>query len=203
MKTLLSLPKINFLGIYAVPEYQYGRLAGQFTSMGGGSLMVLLNKQLGIGMSGYSTFPNFTPAQISTGSTMQLRTHYGGLKVEYTLHPNSKIHVSFPMLIGGGRASIDSAGRRGHDFYGRGPTHGPGPGSELSFVFVQPGINLEANVLRFMKVFAGASYRIVSGGHTHYSNTSALESPTLGQLQGLSFSAGVKIGYDFHLYKKK
>ncbi len=201
METLLPSPKINFLGVYLLPEYQYGYLAGQFTSMGGGSLMLTLNKQIGVGVSGYMAFPNYTPTQISTDHSLQLRTQFGGGRIEYTLNPNSKIHVSFPLTIGGGRASIDSAGQRGHDPYYH--NHSYGMGNGLSFFFVQPGVNVEANVLKFVKIFAGASYRIVSGGESHNQNGSTFDSPTLGQLQGLSFNAGIKIGYDFLLHRKK
>lgn len=51
-----------------------------------------------------------------------LKTRYfnridGGGRIEYTPHPNNPVHISFPLLIGGGQASIDSA-RRGSDHEG-------------------------------------------------------------------------------------
>ncbi len=207
MKTLLSLPKLpklNSLGFYLVPEYQYGRLAGQFTSMGGGSAMVVLNKSISVGLSGYSTFHNFTPSEISTNHDLQLRTQFGGAKIEYTLNPNNAIHFSFPLLIGGGRASIDSAGRgRGHDNRGPFTRYGGPPGNQVSFFLVQPGVNIEANLLRFVKVFTGVSYRIVSGGESRSSTNLLPGPPYLGQLQGISFNAGIKIGLDFQLHRKR
>jgi len=201
MNTLLTLPRISTLGIYFAPEYQYGRVAGQFTSLGGGSFMVTLNKRLGVGVGGYTTFHPYAPNEINSTSPQQFNAHYYGARLEYTLFPNSKVHVSFPLLIGGGQANIDSTGNH-FEGYRRGPHHGYPSGNSMSFLVVQPGINIETNVFRFMKVFAGASYRIVSGGESHTTNLS-VESPTLGQLQGLSFSAGIKIGYDFYLHSKK
>ena len=202
LKTLLTFPKINTVGIYAVPEYQFGSLAGQFTSMGGGSVMVSLNKKLSLGVSGYSNFTNFSPSQISEDPSLQLRAEFGGGKLEYTLNPNSPVHVSFPLLIGGGHASVDSAGSHGmearhqYSYDDHHHTHG----NEISFLVIQPGINVEVNLFPFMKIFAGTSYRIVSGGESITTNT-AIESPWLGQLHGLSFSAGIKIGYDFQMGK--
>ena len=76
-------------------------------------------------------------------------------------------------------------------------------GNGAAFIFVQPGVNIEANVLKFMKVFAGASYRIAASGESHHNNVTSFDSPTLGQLQGLTFNAGIKIGYDFYLHRKK
>lgn len=204
MKTMLTFPKPKFLGVYFVPEYQYGQLAGQFTSMGGGSLMVLLNKKLGIGVSGYTTMNNFTPSEISTDKSLALHAQFGGAKIEYTLNPNSRVHVSFPLLIGGGRSTIDSA-KRYHETWGQpGGMHSYSHhGNEISFYVIQPGVNAEANLFRFMKVFAGASYRFVSGGETRISNSNLSSPPALGQMPGISFSAGIKLGYDFYLHKKK
>jgi hypothetical protein len=206
MKTLMKLPKTNYLGVYLVPEYQYGNIAGEYTSMGGGSVMITLNKKLGIGAGGYRTWDNFTPSEISPNHALQLRAEFGGGKVEYTLNPNSLVHFSFPLMIGGGRASIDSTGRRpGPGMDGPYGHHGgPGEhGSQISFFLIQPGINVEANVLRFVKIFAGASYRIVSNSETHASPYISADPPSLSQLQGLSFSAGIKIGYDFQLHRKR
>ena len=164
--------------------------------------MVLLNKKLGLGVSGYSTLGNFSPSQISADHTLQLRAEFGGGKLEYTLNPNSPVHVSFPLMIGGGRARVDSVGMNDHEGRDQYPyySHNKSHGNEISFFVIQPGINVEANLFPFMKIFAGTSYRIVSGGESKTTNA-AIESPWLGQLQGLSFSAGIKIGYDFQLRK--
>lgn len=202
MKTLLVVPKPNFLGVYLVPEYQYGQLAGQFTSMAGGTAMVLINKKLGIGVSGYTTLHHFTPTSISSDKSLQMQAQFGGAKIEYTLNPNSPVHISFPLLIGGGRANIDSASRY-HETYGQPSMHENHHGSEISFFVIQPGVTVEANLFRFMKVFAGTSYRIVSGGETRTSPGSTLSPPALGQMAGLSFNAGLKLGYDFYMHKKK
>ena len=205
LKTILTSPKIKQLGVYVVPEYQFANLAGEFTSMGGGSVMVSLNKKLSIGVSGYSTLGTFSPTQISPDHTLEMSAQFGGAKLEYTLNPNSPIHVSFPLLIGDGRSTIDSIGNHneGKDYdYSHHDDQHSHHGNEISFLVIQPGINVEANVFRFMKVFGGANYRIVSGGESRTNNT-AIESPRLGQMQGLSFNLGIKIGYDFKLGKKK
>ncbi len=201
MKTLLTLPKISYLGLYVIPEYQLGRMNGQFTSLGGGSVMLSLNKKLSIGVSGFSTFDHFTPSQVNSPNALEMRSRFGGVRLEYTLYPNKLIHVSFPLLIGGGFANYDSTeGRMRYDpgMYGyrSDPFHHAG----TNFFLVQPGVNVEANVLRFVKVYAGASYRIAAGDTR---TSSVISAPNASQIQGLSFSAGVKIGYDFWLHRKR
>ena len=113
--------------------------------------------------------------------------------------------MSFPLLIGEGHLSIESIGMHEEGTYHNDSDHDgqhSQHGNEISFLVIQPGINVEANVFRFMKVFGGASYRIVSGGESTTNNT-AIEAPMLGQMQGLSFNLGIKFGYDFTLGKKK
>ncbi len=201
MNTLLKAPKLGSLGVYLVPEYQYGNMAGQFTSMGGVSLMVLFNQKLGVGFTAYGNSGNYVPKDLNLPEGLGLRSHFSGARIEYTLNPNKKIHFSFPMLIGRGQASIDSLSK-GHR-YGYGSSYHNQPHSdEISYLVIQPGVNLEFNVFRFMKVFGGASYRIVTNSHTHSSTTNMVEPPMLGDMQGLSLNAGIKLGYDFALRKK-
>jgi hypothetical protein len=80
---------------------------------------------------------------------------YGGLLLEYTLFPQSRIHVSFPLTIGGGYIyhshlahlsdSIDSQNRWYH--------HGD------HFFVIEPGVKLEVNVVKHLRVDLGISYR--------------------------------------------
>lgn len=219
MKTLFSgakkpLKKINYLGISAGTEMVYGTLAGTFTPMAGVSGMVHVNKKWGIGLAGYSTIgEQFTPKSLSSTQALNLNSMYGGLKLEYTFKPNSVVHLSFPLLIGGGISKIDSAGsRNGRDGeFDRGNKEGRGNepgrnayGGDASFLVIQPGINVEVNVFRFAKVFAGASYRIVPTVMKDNNTASLLPTPTANQLGGLNLSVGVKVGFfDYQLHQAK
>ncbi len=199
---------IKYLGLSVGSEFQYGSLAGQFTPMGGVSAMLHINKKFGIGMAGFSTVNNFTPTALNANLLLNLNVMYGGLKLEYTPNPNAPIHVSFPLLIGGGMARVDSAnnyrnnfggfGGRDHDRFGGRGLNGRG----TNFWVIQPGINVEANVIRFLKIYAGASYRITPSVNTE--TTTTLPTPTASQLSGLNLSAGVKLGlFDYQLHRER
>jgi hypothetical protein len=211
MRTLFSGNKksgksIKYLGLSVGSEFQYGSLAGAFTSLSGGSVMLHIDKKWGIGVAGFGNFNRFTPTALNANSLLNLNTMYGGLKLEYTPNPNAPIHVSFPLLIGGGVARVDSAsdyrngwryGSRGRndrrDGYNRDNTR---------FWVIQPGIIVEANVIRFLKIYAGASYRITPSVNTETSTT--LPTPTAGQLSGVNFSAGLKLGlFDYQLHRER
>lgn len=215
MKTLFSRvkrpsAKINYLGLSVSPQFQYGTLAGQFTPMRGMTGMLHINKKWGIGLGGYSTIGNqFTPTALNANKALSLRSMYGGLKFEYTPKPNSALHVSFPLLIGAGMAQVDSAGSRGSQFgWGGNNRHNRdfnrlGAGG-TAYMVIQPGVNLEANVFRFVKIFAGVSYRIVPATHQNDRVVTTLPSPSAGQLGGFNLNTGLKIGvFDYKLHRSK
>ncbi len=208
------LKKIKYLGLYVAPEVHYGGLAGGFTPMGGVSAMLQINKTWGIGGVAYSTFEGYAPTLLSSTKAYNFDAAFGGLKLEYTVKPNSLIHVSFPLIIGAGMARIDSAGRKRSDWdlFGEKGMKGEGMHGESGrrgdkddnlFFMIQPGINLEMNVFKYAKVFLGASYRI-AGGKSKTTSTNPLLIPTSSQISGFSMNAGIKVGlFDYNILKKK
>ncbi len=213
MKTLFSGTKnpmkpIKYLGLSIGSEFQYGSLAGEFTPMAGVSGTLHINKKWGLGLAGYSTVDNFTPTALNAKSLLNLNVMYGGFKLEYTPNPNATVHVSFPLLIGGGRARVDSASNYRDNFSGfGGRDRDRNGGREMNgrgtdFWVIQPGINIEANVIRFLKIYAGASYRLTPSVNTE--TTTALPTPTANQLSGVTLSAGLKIGlFDYQLHRER
>ena len=213
MQTLFSglknpIKKVKYLGLSVNAEFQYGAVAGQFTSLAGMSGMLHLNKKWGIGLAGYGTADrSFAPTSLNAAKALNLNLGYGGLKLEYTPRPNAAVHVSFPLLIGGGMARVDSVGNRnngdGRNGRERKGRNGFEFGGRTSFFVVQPGINLEANLFRFAKIYGGISYRIVPG--INDSNFVAnLPVPSSSQLSGVNFSAGLRVGiFDYSLQRAK
>ncbi len=202
IRTLVHLPKITHVGIYIAPEFQYGQLKGEFTSFGGGSAMLLFNKKFGFGVTmQHSIFLSYSPKGISP---LDLMASYGGLKLEYTCNPNAPIHLSFPLVIGGGSARLDSAtyfrsilpdtntqGDRMHREFDQSV-------SRNNYFVVQPGVQVEGNLFRFLKLYAGANYRFAF--ETYSSNSKLLPASTL---QGLSLNVGLKVGFFDYTLKKK
>jgi hypothetical protein len=209
MRTLFSGSKkskqpIKYLGFSVGSEFQYGSLAGEFTPIAGVSGMLHINKKWGIGVAGYSTMRNFTPTALNANSLLAMDVKYGGLKLEYTLNPNAPIHVSFPLLIGGGMARVDSANNYRNGFGGRDRDNRREFNGRNStrFWVIQPGVNVEANVIRFLKIYAGASYRITPSVNSE--TATALPTLTASQLSGLNFSAGIRLGlFDYQLHRER
>jgi len=192
-------PKIHYLGVYFAPEYQFGQLGGNFTSMGGGSLMLQFNKKLAVGLTSYGSFRRDNRTNIN-GT-------FAGLKVEYTVKPNAPIHVSFPLMIGVGGSGFRFGEFGEHHDGFRGNRDGgvlpDGTDPNISqtdndfnndvYKVIQPGVVAEANLARFAKVFVGANYRFAfnSAGYS-------------ADYQGFSASVGLKLGiFDYALRDKK
>jgi hypothetical protein len=82
---------------------------------------------------------------------------YGGVYVEYIMAPHKLVHLSFPLLVGGGGVFLSDT-----------PTpnlENPNLNiiaSDVIFV-VEPGVEIELNVIRFMRFTAGVTYRYCSG----------------------------------------
>lgn len=194
-KTLFANLKINTLGLYLAPEIQYGQLAGAFTGFRGGSAMLLLNNKFAIGINANSNFRNFTPTDLNSAQALRLQTHSLGLRLEYTLASHKLVHLSFPMTLGLGNASVDSvAGTNAtwddHHF-GSNSNRGLRNPNSTRFSYIQPGIHLDINVFKYGKFFVGAGYRF---NIYNSENTAALVNLTNAQLSGLTFQTGFKLG---------
>ena len=195
--TLFKHAKLHYLGLYVAPEIGYGQSSAAFTSFSGTSVMLLLNKRWGIGASGQMSLDeSFSPTAVSP---LQLRTAFGGAKVEYTIRPNSAIHLTIPVVFGMGEARADSAHVRsgGHDHNTPDDLDKEGDdGLRGEFLVLQPGLHLEANLFRFTKVFIGADYRFA---RKVGSDTNTLSANTL---QGFSIGAGLKVGlFDYRIHR--
>ena len=193
----LKWTRPQYLGVFVAPEFQYGQLNGAFTSISGASAMLLLNKKWGIGVTGQRSIDRaFSPSGVTP---LYLSTQFGGLKMEYTPRPNAAIHVTFPLVVGMGVASADSLSSRNgrDDLFEFGGKKNRGNDNRNSFVVIQPSIQVEANLVRFVKLFAGVNYRLA---FKENSTTNLLPSNTL---QGISFNFGAKMGlFDFHVKQK-
>ncbi|NNJ56338.1 MAG: hypothetical protein HKP14_09405, partial [Bacteroidia bacterium] len=146
----------------------------------GGSASVILNHKLGLGATG----TGFAGSQNITldGDKYSMYGGYGGFLIEPILFPKQTIHVSLPISFGGGEAAYfkDSLGYREWE-------HSYSNSFYNDFIFIEPGINIEINVTKFMRFGITGSYLI-----TNTLNTSKLANT---ELDGLSLSANLKFGW--------
>lgn len=130
----------------------------------GGRAGWLIDHHVMIGVAGNSfisepyveaDFPNIDQ------SGLYLMGGYGGLMIEPILAPNFPVHVSFPILIGGGGYVLNEESVFHVDDY----DYYYGPYNWDSFFVFEPGVEIELNVIKFFRVGFGASYRLTSNLH--------------------------------------
>jgi hypothetical protein len=181
-------------GVYLGVSQHFGRISNEnagFTSL---KVAYVANRKFEIGFEGtlfYSSQPNNTG--VYKGNDILLFGGYGGLHLEPILFGNRFISVSFPLLIGGGTATILERKENGNfefieeDFENNKYDFD-------SFFIVEPGINILYNISRYVQIETGVRYRI----------SESFKLPFYGKdnIKGFSAGLGIKIGV-FNIGRKK
>jgi hypothetical protein len=114
----------------------------------------VIGHNFAIGLAGNGFFNNFSKTQNS--NEYYLGGGYGGFYFEPIIFPTSSIHVSFPILIGGGGVTAIPQYYWDYDISPYNLDY------DVYFVF-EPAVELEFNVVKFFRLAVGASYRLTNG----------------------------------------
>jgi len=91
---------------------------------------------------------------------LNLAGGYGGLLIEPVLAPFSPVHLAFPVIIGAGGVAYVN-----YNWWEYSTYQNPVVTESDAFFVFEPGVELEFNVVRFMRIGIGASYRYTSKVH--------------------------------------
>lgn len=185
MKTLFKPHKLTSFGVSLQSQMLFDK-GGPERAMG---FQVHLNNKLSLGIASFNSNPrNDDPNRYAD----EPRRRFNALTMEVTPMANKVFHLSFPLAIGRiqeeaplinypaypGTAYQPLPYRQAHDRFSNGPRA----------LGVQPGINLEVNLFKYVKVFGGANYRFAFG-----------EEKTDGMAKAAG-TIGVKVGvFDYRI----
>ena len=177
----LTGPEHN-LGFYIGFHSEYSQIAGYDAFGAGGTFAMIANHGLAIGFSGKGFMSE--PYEIVPGShtSYSYAGGYGGFLIEPILFPKFPVHVSFPILIGAG--GIAKSILTNYDY--------PYDYTEVfvedaeAFLIAEPGVELEFNVARWLRLGLGASYRFT----TTFEPSSFDSNPMDGFTGGFSLKFG-------------
>ncbi|MBO3698695.1 hypothetical protein [Roseivirga sp. E12] len=187
MKTLFGNGGIYSHGGYGGLSTSYSNIGGRDAILIGGRGAWLINHRLGIGLAG-TGFLTEARTDLQLNDRYEFVGGYGGLFLEFIVNPESPVHISFPLTIGAGGIAY----ARSHNSFRGGDFDFLEEDSQAFFV-VEPGIELELNVIKFMRVAFGASYRYTSDIDLNYLNDGqAITSKDA--LRGLSGGITLKFG---------
>lgn len=133
----------------------------------------------GIGITGFINEYHYEPA---LGRNVFLAGGYGGLVIEPILLPRFPVHLSFPVLLGGGGLSFISQ----EDGYNNNVID-----DSRAFLLIEPGAEIELNITRFFRLAAGVTYRFPSSFDI---GKTTLASPSLQSIKGFTGMVTMKFG---------
>ncbi|MHA7099695.1 hypothetical protein BXY85_1813 [Roseivirga pacifica] len=161
----------------------YSKIADRDALLVGGQGAWLINHQFGIGLAG-TGFMTEREFDSELNNRYLVTGGYGGLMLEFIAFPQSPIHLSFPLVVGAGGVSY-SRSTRDYEL-------GFSEDSQAFFV-VEPGAEIEMNVISFMRLSFGVKYRFTSDIDLTYLNSGdrILEQDAL---RGLTGTVALKFG---------
>lgn len=163
-----------------------GMLARMTTVKGHGAAMVgagggvIIGHRIVGSFVGYSLATDVEGNMLDTaGQPLKINLACGGLKVEYILNSDEMLHLTAGALLAGGTVSYSRrnwfSDYDSHDWDRDREDYGNG-----ALVVIEPEIGAEANITRWFRVAASASYRWASGVDYGGLTSSDLSGPSVG-----------------------
>lgn len=169
----------------------YGGITVNYTQIDGKDAVLvgarggwIINHGIVIGLGGYGFANDMSTQKTINGYTdnYTLAGGYGGLLIEPIIGAKWPVHVSIPILIGAGGVSYINNYWKPSD----NPYHDPYYYENVDAYFVlEPGIEIELNMVKFMRLAVGGYYR--------YTSDIDLADTKADMLRG--FSAGVTLKF--------
>jgi hypothetical protein len=169
----------------------YGSLSNKFTTINGQYANLAevyggwyVNHWFMLGLGAAAVTNNLpVPTQYSADPTKNLSYEYGqfGLMTEYVIGSGRTVHLAFSLFAGAGFTVQYE--RFGYNDYSH---NGQQIRDENWFFVAEPGVQVEINILRWMRFSPGVSYRATAG-----SNAAGLKD---SDLSNISYNATLKFG---------
>lgn len=187
MRTLLGGDHDVHHGGWGAPTVDHTRLLDQDALLVGGRGGWIIDHRFTLGLAGYGLAtsvenPAYDDVLLARGRSITKPSRfvagYGGLLLEPVIAYRSPVHVSLPVIIGAGGCGYQSFSASPHEF-------DPFTYNDdaAAFFVLEPGVELELNVIPLVRVAVGASYR--------YTSDLDLAGTSKDALQG--FNAGIRI----------
>jgi len=145
-------------------DFAYTQIDKRDVFMGGMSGGIIIDHSFSVGLAGYGIMnsQNLNYSGINDTAEVYLYGGYGGLKMEYRLIPTKMINVAFPLLIGGGGVTYSTWGPNDWNNYDHHENYDYNYAWD-SFFVIEPGVVVGLNLLKFMRLDTGVSYRYAPG----------------------------------------
>jgi len=148
-------------GGYGAFNMGYSTIDGKSALVTGARGAWVIDHKIALGIAGNGFFNNVQKSD--NNLDYYLAGGYGGFYFEPIVKHNSSIHLSFPIIIGGGGVTTVPYYWDSYHW----DTYYP---VDAFFVF-EPGVEIEFNVVNFFRMSIGATYRFTNGIIMSYSSS--------------------------------
>ncbi|MBC7826317.1 MAG: hypothetical protein H7122_01125 [Chitinophagaceae bacterium] len=169
-------------GGYAALTNKFTTIRGDYTNLAGLYGGWYINHRVMVGVGAAASTNNLrVPQQFSTDPNQSRTWQYGqfGLVTEYVMNSDKPIHLAFHMFGGAGFTLQYQRDDWDHNSHNN-------TSDENWFVVAEPGVQLEINLFKWMRLSPGVSYRATFGSDGRGLDDS--------DLRGVSYNATVKFG---------
>jgi len=142
-------------GGFGGPTWKLTQLGGKTAILDGGRGGWVINHAFVLGGGGYGTQSDVKTDLLGPeGKPLYMGMDYSGLEIEYVHNSPRLVHWTVRSLFGGGKIRLNERDSPSRETVSDG------------FGVVDADFNVELNVLRWLRVDAGAGYRLVFGIET-------------------------------------
>jgi len=137
---------------------------------------VVLGHGLALGLTG-TCFMNEYSWNTALQNDVSMVGGYGGFFIEPILFPKSGIHVSFPVTVGIGGLSFTTFNDKKDEW-----NRDNNIQDSQTFFIVEPGVEIEFNFFKFMRMSLFSTYRYASNLEWDYTSSKALNNFSAGMV---------------------
>jgi len=183
MQTLFK--KDNSVGVYLGFNAKPTLIQNQETMFFSTDLSLVFGHSLNAGVVGAFSLNSVSPNYYDQyGNPLLMEIGYGGIKLEPVLFSKKLVHLTVPLTFGGGATTLHS----GNFDYNNGNWNNNYDFYDADFFFLaEPGVNLEVNLYKHLRLDIGGSYR--------FTNSTYLFGSPNYSIQGFAGNIGLKFGW--------
>ena len=180
----ISFAQKNEYGAFGAATLKISRIYGQSAILTGGRFGWVIDSSIVLGGGVYalasSVKTNITDPV--SGQQVMLGFNCGGIELEYIFFPSSKVHASLGMFFAGAGTTYGISNKGGpHTSY-----------FSQNLLLWEPQVNIEFNIVYWLHLDTGISYRIcTTPGTLSFYNPGGI---SLKDLEGLSALVSFKFG---------
>jgi hypothetical protein len=168
-------------GGYGAFSLGYSLIDGRQAILFGGKVAWIASHSIGFGFGG-TGFINEFHYETLLDRDVALAGGYGGFYIEPILMPRFPVHLSFPILFGGG----------GISYVSKDSFHSDNLIEESeAFLIIEPGAEIELNLTRYFRFAFGATYRFPTAFNIGLADNSSISAKSI---EGMSYTVTFKFG---------